>query len=357
MGTDGFAVAKTKYLSTSFRLGRIQFVPRRPTPLASVVIPTTGHRPNLLHRAVRTALEGPFHASTEVLVVLNGPRSVDLDLPDDPRIVRLRVTAADQNSARNHGLAHAKGEFVRFLDDDDYLLPAPASAQYEWMLESSLDVCSAAISVEDQTGTVLGRLIQPDVSSFLEAALHHTRLQLPLAHVYRRRAIQCVSWPIGMRQSEDNVWLLRCASQKDLSWGRMEEAVGVWYQHQSPRMSSPHPSSQAYEHTVEAIIEATAVLVEQRRWTPALARITSNALWQCIHKAFHLRPPYWAAVAAKATMLDPAGRPDFPIYRHPVIQRINPITLQWLLLPKRSLEHWTRHVRGQLFGWDYRRQM
>lgn len=333
-----------------------------PPPQISVVIPTAGERTALLRRAIATSLQGPFSDVTEVIVVGNGARGRLDDLrsalaQDDHRVRLIYVPEADQNVARNQGFAHSCGKVVRFLDDDDFLFPDEASAQYSAILEDGFDVCSGAVALEDETGARLDCLVQPAAATFVEAALHHCRLQIPLAHAYRREAIQGLTWPVGIPQSEDNIWLLRCASHGDVRWKRLDATVGVWYQHPAPRMSSAQPTSRAFEYTVEAIIESSQSLMKQGRWSPRLARITSNALWQCVHKAFHLRPLYWSRIATVAKSLDTAGRPDYAVYSHPAICHIDPVLLQWLLLPKRSLLHAVRTFKGHLFGWDHRRQL
>ena len=102
-------------------------------PNVTVIIPTS-NRPHYLPRAVDSALAGMKSGDVEVIVVPNGPdeswRDVLRPYKSDKFVRVVRVKGANANIARNAGLAKARGEFVRFLDDDDYLIPEGAVRQY-----------------------------------------------------------------------------------------------------------------------------------------------------------------------------------------------------------------------------------
>jgi glycosyltransferase involved in cell wall biosynthesis/tRNA A37 methylthiotransferase MiaB len=88
-------------------------------PLVSVIIPTY-NRPKLLERSVRSVLAQRYQ-NFEILVVNDGGIDIDHIATLDDRI---RVIGHDNNlglaSARNSGIRNAQGNYVAFLDDDDY---------------------------------------------------------------------------------------------------------------------------------------------------------------------------------------------------------------------------------------------
>lgn len=97
------------------------------TPRVSVIIPTIG-RQTLLADALASVKAQTF-GDFEVLVVCDQPLrrdavAVQLGGLDDPRF---RLVAHDRNlgesAARNTGIAHARGEIIAFLDDDDVWSP------------------------------------------------------------------------------------------------------------------------------------------------------------------------------------------------------------------------------------------
>jgi teichuronic acid biosynthesis glycosyltransferase TuaG len=103
--------------------------------LVSVIIPSF-RQPQFLARAIESCLEQD-HADLEVIVVEDNSRDASLAIAaafarrDD----RVRVVACPDNGglgrARNIGVAHSSGEYLCFLDSDDYLLERSISARLD----------------------------------------------------------------------------------------------------------------------------------------------------------------------------------------------------------------------------------
>jgi glycosyltransferase involved in cell wall biosynthesis len=117
----------------------------------SVVI-TTKDRPQLLARAVASVLD--LDIEHEVVVVDDGS-AVPPHLPSDPRVRLVRHTDSQgANGSRNDGLAHARGRWVVFLDDDDELVPAGVRAALGALSEMSPDaaVIGTVVTVDERNG-------------------------------------------------------------------------------------------------------------------------------------------------------------------------------------------------------------
>ncbi len=100
----------------------------------SIIIPSY-RQPQFLGRAIESCLEQD-HRDLEVIVVEDRSRDASLGLAvsftaDD----RVKVVECDMNGglgkARNIGVAHATGEYLCFLDSDDYLLDRSLSSRVE----------------------------------------------------------------------------------------------------------------------------------------------------------------------------------------------------------------------------------
>lgn len=130
--------------------------------LVSVVIPTTrraGHATRAVHSALdqevallaalRSIEEGNANFGTtprslrkpllELLLVENTPTTsyaLRRMLPDDPRLHVLHEPRPGAARARNTALAHAKGSFIAFLDDDDCWLPSKLADGISWLLRN-----------------------------------------------------------------------------------------------------------------------------------------------------------------------------------------------------------------------------
>lgn len=93
------------------------------TPLVSVVI-ATYNMGNYLPLAIRSALDQTY-ANVEVLVIDDGSTdetsAAVKSFLADPRLIYIRHQPnVGQALAKNHGVREARGEFVAFLDADDY---------------------------------------------------------------------------------------------------------------------------------------------------------------------------------------------------------------------------------------------
>ena len=329
-------------------------------PVVSVIIPTAG-RPQWLPRAVSSSLAGMPEGSVEVVVVPNGPdTSWQHALAPWLDCQHVRVYALpkpNQNTARNLGLSQARGQLVRFLDDDDYLLPDGAVAQYEAMSDQSIDVCSGHAERVDQDEALLGRLSLPPTPDFTLASLQRDRLQLPFAHVYRRTSLKSIRWPVDILRSEDIVFLIRYAVGAPRKWAKINRPVGVWYQHDRPRMSLDRPDSSVHETTAEELLASCDALKSKDRMSPDVQRVIAESLWQCVQQGFYLRPAYWTQVARKTLKIDADSRPDTSLFKNALLRSLNPILVLWTALPTRLARYAYRLLRARIFGWDYRRTL
>jgi len=130
---------------------------------------------------------------------------VDDGSPDDTEAVANRWAVADDrfryfrkengglSSARNFGLAQAKGRFIQFLDSDDVILPTKLQLQVSQLVDSpphSLSFCDYLrgshddIYVQPKQSVAYLPPILEEVTSILElAADWETRLSIP-AHCF-----------------------------------------------------------------------------------------------------------------------------------------------------------------------------
>ena len=140
----------------------------------------------------------------------------------------VRIQEANANIASNAGLATARGEFVRFLDDDDYLIPEGAVRQYELIRASGVDVVSGSVQLVDESGRCFDVWHQPDTDDLCSAVLGPRRLCLPSAHIYRRSRLCNTRWNAKTSVRQDLDFLFDLCATTELNWQRIDNVVGVW---------------------------------------------------------------------------------------------------------------------------------
>ncbi|WP_295438014.1 glycosyltransferase [uncultured Thiodictyon sp.] len=329
-----------------------------------MIIPTAGARPALLMRAVRSALEGLPAGAVEIVVVPNGPGESTITTSQAVReacgtqAVRIFPLArANVSAARNHGLSVIQGELVRFLDDDDFLIPEVATRQYQELLGSSADLSSYALVIEDEDRRRYETVCQWDDEDFVVAQLSRAGPQLPFPHVFKTGLVRNLRWKESYRVVEDIAWIHTVAGQREVRWIRRDDVVGVWYQHRGPRLSHPLAAHQTFFLTAESIIETVDRLGKSGRLSERRKKAAALGLWTCLHNGFFFHPLYWHGIGRAASALDLSSHPDIALYRGAAATILNPLLWEWLMLPKRTLNHWLRVVRARLFGVDHVRHL
>lgn len=317
-------------------------------PLLSVVIPTHG-RQRQLPGAINSALESSPGGDVEVIIVPNGDdnswQPVALRYATDPRVCWLPIHEANANAARNHGLRMATGICIRFLDDDDYLYPAPCRSQCLRIIADGYDISSGGVDVVGSDGKCIRTLRQPDTDDYTTSVLTPSRMTQPGGHIYRRSAISMYTWEEDRPVRQDTAWTILLAASRDFSWHKCDDQVAAWVQHTGRRISKGRdPGHTALKETSELIQRSAAQLIEQGRFTEERRRAAADGLWSSLQKGLQYDLSYWASVAATAATYAPDRRPPSAIHRMPLFKKLPPLFVERLLIPARILYRPIRRI-------------
>jgi len=190
------------------------------TPTVSVVIPAY-NAAWCVGKAIDSVLAQDYR-DFEIIVVNDGST-------DDTRRVLARFGSAirviDQSnggmsSARNAGIRQARGEFIAFLDADDWWLPSKLGRQVELMrARPEIGFCSCTARVEDPDGRLLNLWQCPQSELPFLVHLFRSGADVPgscSAVMARRQLVEAAGgFDESLRGAEDpDLWIRLAATTK-----------------------------------------------------------------------------------------------------------------------------------------------
>lgn len=325
------------------------------TPLVSVIIPTA-NRPQFLPRAVESALQAMEGVDIEVIVVPNGPdqswRESLKQFSGNPSVRCSPIKSLNGNRARNHGMWLARGNFIRFLDDDDELSPSAGIAQCSSLESTGADVSSGAIQLVDKRANIFGRWSPDDATTDFTASACSPRRALQMtALLFRKSAVNSHPWDDTLLFGQDICWVLDIVAKRDLAWIKIPDDVGKWRRHIGSRVSTNSPIHSRRKLISERLIhvahslDARGVLNDERR------KAIASGIWEQIHEAFCFSPAYWWSVGKWALKFCPEARPPVPLYdtTRDYRRMLNPLYVELAAAPRRMFRHAWRRVQRE-FG-------
>ncbi|MGA3011518.1 MAG: glycosyltransferase [Terracidiphilus sp.] len=202
--------------------------------LVSAVIGTY-HRPGLVQRAIRSALNQTY-LNLEVVVVVDGPEPETVRILQALNEPRLRIVGLPENigiaGARNVGVREAKGEWVAFLDDDDEWLSQKIETQLANLAEfdphTNFIVCRAA---EADTGIqkVFPREFPRVDEDWSEYIFCRGGLLLPSTYLVKKSLMLTFPFTKGITGYEDFDWLLRVRHSRALVSKWIDQALVIYH--------------------------------------------------------------------------------------------------------------------------------
>jgi glycosyltransferase involved in cell wall biosynthesis len=241
-------------------------------PTISVIVPTYG-RPAHLLEALRS-IETQTYEAAEVIVV-DDCSPTPVTIPEELRVkvfLIRHLRNQGPGAARNTGLAHACGEWVLFLDDDDILMPERLQLAVEGMGQARIHAAQSEHFWPDRSTQVSDRRFDGDMrSSFLDGGRpfggHPQIGQL----VFHREDL--LQFDPTLRRAQDTEWFLRLTDRAIFSW---TPRVGIRIRRHGE--IRPHYTAESLFHIRREIVLRHGRTSARRRRAHLLGGVAAAAL-------------------------------------------------------------------------------
>lgn len=224
--------------------------------ILSVIVPVY-NIVEYLDRCVESIVNQEYK-SLEIILVDDGSTDGSGEVCDkwakrDDRIIVIHKANGGVSSTRNAGLSAAKGEFIAFVDGDDFISPCMYSKLMEIVETKAVDIaaCSYYTGNDDswKTGIGAGKEFSGDRTEAVRKCLEMRDI-FPSAclSVYRKSVLNGLQFRCDLRISEDRLFNYQAISQCR-SYYHIGECLYYYYQRES---SALHKKAQDNTDSLEA---------------------------------------------------------------------------------------------------------
>lgn len=253
-------------------------------PLVSVILPTY-NRPELVVTAVESVFDQTY-ANLEIIVVDDGSdvpvASLLADVPSQSDVkVTLRRHEGNRgaNAARNTGIKTATGDYIAFLDDDDYWAPEKTELQLA-ALQSADDPVAVAFTGQlcvNGSGTITNVNRPVTRGEFLEQLVGGARFGtfstvMVRADVFDRTGLLDERFPCW----QDREWYFRLADHYDFV--ALPELLTVRRYTDEPQISDDFPTKRDVAYPLMADKHRNRAATLGRRYERQFLAVTARSV-------------------------------------------------------------------------------
>jgi len=268
------------------------------------------------------AIESCRHSAcqTEIIVIDDGSTDGTWEwLQQQKDVVVLRQVNWGKDWAVNAAFAQANGEYVRFLDSDDWLLAGAIDAQLALARKEGADVVVAGYEVYDEQENLIRKSPWVDCDDFIAQQLGECDSSHYSAYLFRRSFIKDIPHRQEFGVRDDRMFVIEVAMAKPRVTVCEQWAFGH-RQHAQARLQFPNGMRAVqtnFQH-LQIYRKSLAQLDGQGELTPRCKKAACKILWPLAHWIAYTHLTEACEVADWVFNLDP----DFTIPESGMLGRL-----------------------------------
>ncbi len=203
--------------------------------LISIIIPVYKVE-KYLDKCIESVV-GQSYRNLEIILVDDGspdncPVMCDVWAEKDSRIKAIHKENGGLSDARNTGMAIATGEFIGFVDSDDWIHPEMYQNLYDLMTADGSDIAACGVEMVWEDGTSSRRLTRAGCCKLnreeaMRAIIEESWLKQPVWYkLYKTGLIWDIIFPVG-KYHEDVFWSYQAVAKAEKV--SVTDKVGYYY--------------------------------------------------------------------------------------------------------------------------------
>jgi glycosyltransferase involved in cell wall biosynthesis len=243
----------------------------------------------------------------QVIVIDDGSTDGTWDwLQSQRSIVAIRQDNWGKDNAANHGFARSTGEFIRFLDSDDWVLPDANDRQLEIGRQTGADIVVSGHKVHDHNTGREDSYHWPESDDFLAQQLGESGSGHYSSYLFRRSFISNIPHRQEFGAVDDRMFVIECAILEPKV--AIDPGLAIVHRHHdSPRLQVGRGlhSSVTQWHHLQVYRKAFSLLESHGQMTPRRKKAIARLMWDNAHRIAFAFPRDGADVANWVYSLDP----------------------------------------------------
>ena len=253
----------------------------------SIIVPVYKVEP-YLDKCI-SSIVNQTYTNLEIILVDDGspdqcPQMCDAWAEKDARIRVIHKENGGLSDARNAGMAVATGEYIAFVDSDDWIAPDLYTHLYRRLTEDHSDISACGVQMVWEDGTpprILTRMGNHVLSKeeAMQAIIEESWLKQPVWYkLYKTNLIKDILFPVG-KYHEDVFWSYQAVDKANKV--SVSDYIGYYYLQRKGSIMGEEYSLKRLD-AVEAKVQRHAYIKEN---FPALKNLSAKDLWfTCIYQ-------------------------------------------------------------------------